>query len=541
MASRKKWMAHMLKLGIPLILTVTMLISTYLIAYAETDPGGTVSWRVVYTDKETHAKKLCDTESGTCQAGDSIYIGIPQTVTDEDGNIWETNESSGMREIKGPGTEIIYIEYEKTGELPKPEDPYAEAEAELEEWIGKAKQAEAVLTGKSASLIPTSCVICETEGKARLRLLSAGSYISDTASHEVYVISKNSEPTGIVLKEVFGTGIVYSNDLLAETQIGDDLYSVHRFVIRKNYGAASCHHSYMVTADREATCTQRGITKYKCVHCGNETIVYHAATGHTDGDTDGICDTCGQDTSSTRPASWKIGDLVTEYVGDTEYVFRCIDEDYADSMGNRTGYALFLCDTVIPGSTGSEYREESDGTGHLVNVWHPGPIAYFGENNNYKYSKIKAFLDGTNVHTAAKTVVGVSNSYTGNTTAELFSQMTDAGLKSYAAGYQQMNAELFILSVDEALRYKEYLWKFGDTDTDNPETVTGATANAYWLRNPGGTADDYSTSGLGYVVDLITGNIHPEMVKPKGGTGDPFIDTQTSVGIRPAFTLRNSK
>ena len=542
MASIKQWAKRHLKLGIPLLMTVTMLaLSASTIAYAETDPGGTeVRWKIIYTDEATHSKQLMDTESGICNAGDTISVGFPKTITDEDGNIWTTDESPGDRTITGPGTEIIYIEYVKTGELPQPDDPYAEAEELLGGWINKAKEAEATMTRKSVDQIPTSSIICETEGKARLRLISAAAAIDDTSYHEVYLIAKGIVPTGIVLKECFGTEIVYSNDRKATIEIDGDEYTVHRFVMTKGYKDAGCHHMYEITSNKEATCIDKGVTKYKCTLCGDEIITYHAAKGHRDPDGDEICNVCGKSVHTSKPSNWRIGDLVTEYVGDEEYTFRCIDEDYSDYKGNKTGSALFLCESVIPAGLGAGYKDVVDATGHIQKVWTPGPIAYFGDNNNYKYSKIKAFLDGTEVFTAANSLIGVNNSYTGATAKDKFSQLTDSGLKTYSIGYQQMTAQLFILSVDEALRYKNYLWKFGDTQVDNPETITDSTSNAYWLRNPSGTTSDYNTSGMIYVVDLINGNIHTENIKPAGGSGDPYIDTQTTVGIRPAFTLPNS-
>ena len=56
----------------------------------------------------------------------------------------------------------------------------------------------------------------------------------------------------------------------------------------------------------------------------------------------------------------------------------------------------------------------------------------------------------------------------------------------HSIGYQRLTARLFSLSVEEALKYKDYLWKFGDTDADNPEDVTDNFCNGYWLRSPMG-------------------------------------------------------
>ena len=105
----------------------------------------------------------------------------------------------------------------------------------------------------------------------------------------------------------------------------------------------------------------------------------------------------------------------------------------------------------------------------------------------------------------------------------------------HSIGYQRLTARLFSLSVEEALKYKDYLWKLGDTDSDNPEAVTDNFCNGYWLRSPmGNTAAD---SGYAYSVDLVNGMIRPEAVKPDGSSTDEELRVTTSIGVRPAFAV----
>ena len=80
----------------------------------------------------------------------------------------------------------------------------------------------------------------------------------------------------------------------------------------------------------------------------------------------------------------------------------------------------------------------------------------------------------------------------------------------HSIGYQRLTARLFSLSVEEALKYKDYLWKFGDTDADNPEVVTD---------------------------NFCNGMIRPEAVKPDGGSTDEELRVTTSIGVRPAFAV----
>lgn len=496
-----------------------------------------VSWRVVYTDS-THTMTIADTEEGTCLNGTGIYVGFPSTVY-VGTEIWETSETPGKRVINGPGLEIIYVIYEHTGDLPEPEDPDAEAKEALAEWIQKGKEAESALTGKSAEDIPDNALICAEEGTSRMRLLSAAAYITDGSLHDVYIIAKDCIPTGICLKEAYGISIIYSNDEKEVLEIGGSTYRVTCFKIRKVYDT-TCFHRWDTITDLEPTCLSRGVTRLRCSLCGTVSTTCHAALPHVDEGGDGTCDVCGQPTLTPPAAAhWYLGDAITETVGDKSYSFRCIDEDYCDISGNHTGSALFLCDTIIDPTEGGRYVLEPDGTGKQIYVWHPGPIAYFGENNNFKKSKIKAFLDASSVQSAKSSAIGVPTAYAGAAETGKYSAMTDAGLKSYSIGYQQMSCNLFILSVEEALQYKDFLWKFNGSTTDNPDTITGGTLTGYWLRTPNGTNNDYDETDMVYEVDLNRGNIHPTYIKPQSSTGDPFADTQTTVGIRPAFTIPN--
>ena len=420
------------------------------------------------------------------------------------------------------------------------EDPDREAKMLLTEWLAKAKEAENALTGKEVSQISDETFICDSDGRARLRLISAAGHITDAASHDVYMVAKNIAPTGTCLKEAYGPGIVYSNEVMETLEIGGILYRVHRFGIQKVYDN-NCSHKFEVIADSPPSCIRRGTLRYRCSLCKEEKTVYQAPTGHTDDDHDNICDICLMDAAApVRDTHWYIGDTVLEMVGGKTYAFRCIDEDYVDFEENHTHAALFLCDTALAAGLSGEYREEDDGTGHWRKVWYPGPIAEFGSTNNYKHSKIKAFLDSSEPKIAEAAEIGVFTSFTGQTEAGKFSQLSGGNLLSCSIGYQRMNAKLFCLSLEEAIRYRQYLWRFGGSSTDNPETVTGGTCTGYWLRTPFGNAAAYEETNASYVVDLVKGNIHPANIHPAGTTGDPFIDTQTTIGIRPAFLIRNN-
>lgn len=521
-----------------LFLSAVLVLSGVILAQGESPGTYDVDYRIYFTDS-SHLMEFAEPRTGTVKNGTEIFVSFSNRVI-VNGEIWETTEEPGPRMINGPGTDIFYIIYRKTGELPEPEDPDKEAKEILAEWILKAKQAEAEFTGRDISQIPDESVICDTEGKANQKLISAAALINDTASHDIYVIAKNIEPTGIALRTAYGTGIVYSNTVKDAVEIGEASYTVHRFGLQRVFGE-TCFHQYEVSVQTAANCTTRGKTVYICSLCGDEQIVYAAPLGHTDDNLDGTCDICGQPADAPiRDVRWHLGDIVSETIDGKEYTFRCIDEDYSDGEENHSGTALFLCDTVIPAGYGGEYREEEDALGHRIQVWYPGPIANFGTTNGYKTSKIRAFLDGSASKVATEVTIGISTAYNGATEEGKFSQLRDDGITSYSIGYQQMGAKLFVLSLEEALKYRNYLWKFGGSKTDNPETVTNGTCTMYWLRTPNGTTSDYDESDMCYVVDLSSGNIHPMYIAPKSSTGDPYIDTQTTVGVRPAFLIKNN-
>ena len=96
---------------------------------------------------------------------------------------------------------------------------------------------------------------------------------------------------------------------------------------------------------------------------------------------------------------------------------------------------------------------------------------------------------------------------------------------------------MFSLSVDEALKYKDYLWKFNGSDAENPESQYGSFSKAYWLRNPMGMSSEYNETKQVYVVDLVNGNIHPNVVKPEIDTEDEELKVTSTVGVRPAFVM----
>jgi hypothetical protein len=147
---------------------------------------------------------------------------------------------------------------------------------------------------------------------------------------------------------------------------------------------------------------------------------------------------------------------------------------------------------------------------------------------------------------------GVTQAYTGSTGAGLYEQLRTSDLKSTAIGSQKMTDRLFILSVDEALRYRNWLWRFEGAEEKNPWTQINEYCKGYWLRNPEGTSGNYDTDRV-YVVDLVQGNIRPEQVcvtvddedAPGNGYGMTQKDEESkntgNIGVRPVFALAQDR
>lgn len=243
------------------------------------------------------------------------------------------------------------------------------------------------------------------------------------------------------------------------------------------------------------------------------------------------------DAGTMERMHWSIGDVQAREIDGETYMFRCIDENYADGTENHRQAALFFCETVIPADLGSRYEVEEQEDGSHRPVFVPGPIVNFGETNDYKYSKIHRWLEETAKSYGTEPVrVGVDYAYMGSTPEGMYSEFSDSRLKPSYIGDQKLTARVFILSVDEAVKYKDHLWRFEGEETDNPETQISAFSKGYWLRTPMGDLSSFDTDCV-YEVDLERGNIRPVPIRPqKDGEGDGSGQTGTT-GVRPAFAM----
>ena len=164
------------------------------------------------------------------------------------------------------------------------------------------------------------------------------------------------------------------------------------------------------------------------------------------------------------------------------------------------------------------------------------------DGSEYRNSRIRAWLKEAEGQYADYVPVdtGVDTFFTGATQEGSFRQLDAADLTAVPAQDQQMTDQLFLLSLEEALEYRQYLWQFGEEtgENENPETQIGNFCRGYWLRTAYG-ADSSKTPEAAYVVDLVSGSIHPQAAKAEGEDGgDPELAVTVPFGVRPAFALR---
>ena len=235
---------------------------------------------------------------------------------------------------------------------------------------------------------------------------------------------------------------------------------------------------------------------------------------------------------------WELGDLQQAEIDGQNMLFRCIDQNYSDHMENHGQTALFLCETVIPADYGSRYelREQEDGSHEYE--FCPGPLVNFGQSSDYKHSNIQTWLEqaGDKIYLAKQVQIGTDMAFTGETPKGEYSSFDAVNLSSHPIGAQSLYGKLFLLSVEEAVKYKEFLWTFEGAQEENPETQLSSFSKGYWLRTPMGTGDG-ADMGYVYGVDLEQGQIRPERIRPTEGTGDAELDATSPFGVRPAFVM----
>lgn len=189
---------------------------------------------------------------------------------------------------------------------------------------------------------------------------------------------------------------------------------------------------------------------------------------------------------------WYSGDTQERTIHGKTYTFRCIDPNYCDAGMNRAG-ALFLCDSLIGGDE-----------------------CIFDETHNgWEASDVRNWLNEglEDTEGIADAVTTISYTYAGKSSNYQLAERTFTKRKQPGSA---ISDQLFCLSLEEALRYGNFLWKLDGATKDN-FTLAGSHTMGYWLRTP--AAKD---GKLCYAV-TYEGRVEPQEVQ------------NDRIGIRPAF------
>lgn len=484
-----------------------MEISIYYSAIKEASPSEAkkVSWEIRFIEEGNPQNEIFKSQKGKTTENTEITVDFPETILGTDKYYYHSLVSSPYRiKVNGTGTQKYWIEYRKGEKAEEEADPDQDAREKLKGWLEKAREADALLTGQE----PSDRQLITTNLKAsNERLLNLAATVDDAEPHEIYLIAKEHTASSLILSQTFHDIKSISELVIDELEIQGESYTILRISFTRTFDSDFCNHDYKITDKVAPHCLDNGHETAHCKKCGWEETVILPAAGHTDADHDGICDICYEDASEVPEAAYySIGDVQARNIGGKIYLFRCIDDDYEDAMNNSQKAALFLCDSVI--------RSDIDSTSTAFTK------LSFGENNNYKYSSVRKWLqnnaaDKQFIHNS---YIGITQSYTGSTGKGTYEQFDESSLTGYDRQFQLMEDKIFCLSVEEAVKYRDYLWRFHGSDDNNSESQLSAYSKGYYLRSP------QKGSGI-YVVDLVDGFIHPAEV------------TSTEIGIRPAMTI----
>ena len=490
----------------------------------QAEAAATVGYSVSFVDADDANHLIFHTQTGEVLEGTSLHVSFPEQIIGSDGHIWKSAvESPQIFELYGTGTEKIYIEYERGSRVPgigSEEDADVLAlRKRLERWKQSAWEAECAILGRGDAAIsgsrPNMTVQNRSENDAKIRNLVSA--IGDAAWHEFYLIGRNFTPSAKQIGVEYDA--VYSEVEEDSFSVDGVEYIITRIRVRRNWDSRTCTHQWMRKEWEENDCLKHGRAVYVCGRCQAEKTERLPALGHLDENGDQICDRCGSVDWSETPEQvvWKEGDVQLRKVGGQMLSFTCIDDDYHDWQDGHRKAALFLCDRVIRADVDTIPGENQT-------------VFSFGKDNNYKTSKVRAWLQKNSQNSSfclEPIHTGIQTAYTGSTEAGAFSQASERGLVRHDIGYQLMNDRLFCLSLEEALAYRAFLWRF-DSGEDNPQSQVSAYSQGYYLRTPFYLQDEngkFAYNRQIYGVDLVNGRLRPV------GT-----DSET-YGIRPAFAL----
>lgn len=192
-------------------------------------------------------------------------------------------------------------------------------------------------------------------------------------------------------------------------------------------------HSYKEEVTKEPTCTEAGEKTYTCI-CGDSYTEEIPATGHHY--ENGTCTDCGEKDPDAFEKI-KVGDTETRVIAGQTLEFICIDDAYVDATGAPVG-ALFIAKDYFPTNVLTLTKYEPEWA--LTNAR--------GVLNGEK-------SDLTDLITVNTTV---SKRYTKQNTAAKYDMGTiDKYGDPVEAGHTETTDKVFILSLEEAVRYNKVM------------------------------------------------------------------------------------
>ena len=469
-----------------------------------------VDWSIYFVERDKPDNQIFKSQTGKTEEGKEIIIDFPETIIGTDGYYYESLVTSPHTfVVSGAGRQKYYIEYER-GDKVAEDDPEYDVKEKLKDWLHVTALADEKITGYRIPEEQYQSLISGDLYASNERIKNMVSMVQDADPHEIYIIGLNHIPNTLIIGQTFPDVINISSLEMGSLDIGGQKYTMLRIGFTRSYDKKTCVHDYELTDYVPCSCTAPGYGSVQCRKCGSTESIILPSSGHTDLNHDGICEVCFKqiEGNDPEPVHYNMGDVQARRIKGKTYLFRCIDEDY----GNK---ALFLCDSTI--------RSDIDSSEATVKK------LTFGSNNNYKYSYIRNWLnDNTDdLFGAEATLIGTNVAYQGATREGSYEQFNENELIALEKPFQLLEDEIFILSVEEAIQYREYLWRFGGSEENNQETQYSAYSHGYYLRTPQYKGENGFEYGLGiYVVDF-SGSIHPVSVS-----------STDNIGIRPVIAIR---
>ena len=469
-----------------------------------------IDWSIYFIEQDNPDNLIFKAQTGKTEEGREIIIDFPETILGTDGYYYYALVSSPYAiTVSGTGRQKYYIEYER-GDKEEEEDPEHEAAEKLKDWQRIAALADEKITGYRIPEEQYQSLISGDLYASNERIKNMVSMVQDADPHEIYIIGLNHIPNTLIIGQTFPDVINISSLEMGSLDIGGQKYTMLRIGFTRSYDKKTCVHDYELTDYVPCSCTAPGYGSVQCRKCGSTESIILPSSGHTDLNHDGICEVCFKqiEGNDPEPVHYNIGDVQARRIKGKIYLFRCIDEDYGKK-------ALFLCDSTI--------RSDIDSSAATVKK------LTFGSNNNYKYSYIRTWLNDNadDLFGAEATLIGTNVAYQGATGDGSYEQFNENELIALEKPFQLLEDEIFILSVEEAIQYREYLWRFGGSEENNQETQYSAYSRGYYLRTPQYKGENGFEYGPGiYVVDF-SGSIHPVSVS-----------ITDNIGIRPVIAIR---